>query len=258
MGPPAGFSGSQLPRFSPPNASGGTEPRRRIGRFRGTTEVAARLEGDFVRAGSREPLVLLLLGLVLLVWSGIAPKDRFTWFLEVLPVLVGVPILVATHRRFPLTPLLYRLLLIHAAILMAGGHWTYAEVPLGFWMKETFHFARNHYDRIGHLAQGFVPAILAREILLRKTPLRARGWLFTLVTAVCLAVSALYELFEWGTAVATGSAADAFLGTQGDPWDTQWDMFLCLAGALVSQLLLSRTHDRELAKLGSRSPASLR
>ena len=198
---------------------------------------------------SREPLVLLLLALGVLVWSGIAPKDRFTWLLEVLPVLVGVPILVATHRRFPLTPLLYRLLFGHAVILMAGGHWTYAEVPFGFWMKETFHFARNHYDRIGHLAQGFVPALLVREILLRRTALGSGGWLFVLVTSVCLAFSALYELFEWGTALATGSAADAFLGTQGDPWDTQWDMFLCLAGALASQLLLSRAHDRSLARL---------
>jgi putative membrane protein len=198
---------------------------------------------------SREPLVLLLLALGVLVWSGIAPKDRFTWLLEVLPVLVGVPILVASRGRFPLTPLLYRLLLLHAVILMVGGHWTYAEVPFGFWLKETFHFARNHYDRIGHVAQGFVPALLAREILLRRTPLRSGGWLFVLVTAVCLAFSALYELFEWGTAVATGSAADAFLGTQGDPWDTQWDMFLCLVGALASQLLLARAHDRALARL---------
>jgi len=198
---------------------------------------------------SREPLVLLLLALGVLVWSGIAPKDRFTWLLEVLPVLIAAPLLVATHRRFPLTPLLYRLLLLHAVILMVGGHWTYAEVPLGFWMKETFHFARNHYDRIGHLAQGFVPALLVREILLRRTALRSGGWLFVLVTSVCLAFSALYELFEWGTAAATDSAADAFLGTQGDPWDTQWDMFLCLAGALASQLLLSRAHDRSLARL---------
>ncbi|HQR46454.1 MAG TPA: DUF2238 domain-containing protein [Thermoanaerobaculia bacterium] len=200
---------------------------------------------------SREPLVLVVLAVGVLVGSGIAPKDRFTWLLEVLPVLAGVPILVATRRRFPLTPLLYRLLFIHAVILMAGGHWTYAEVPLGDWMRETFHFARNHYDRIGHFAQGFVPALLAREILLRRTPLRPGGWLFLLVTAVCLAMSALYELFEWGTAVATGSAADAFLGTQGDPWDTQWDMFLCLVGALASQLLLSRAHDRALARLES-------
>jgi len=131
-------------------------------------------------------------------------------------------------------------------------------VPLGFWMKETFHFARNHYDRIGHLAQGFVPAILAREILLRRTPLRPGGWLFTIVTAICLSFSALYELFEWGTAVATGSAADAFLGTQGDPWDTQWDMFLCLLGALAAQLLLSRAHDRALTSAGDAPAARLR
>ena len=204
---------------------------------------------------SREPLVLLLLALGVLVWSGIGPKDRFTWLLEVLPVLIGGPVLVATHGRFPLTPLLTRLLFLHAVILMVGGHWTYAEVPLGFWMKETFHLARNHYDRIGHFAQGFVPAILAREILLRGTPLRPGGWLFTIVTAICLSFSALYELFEWGTAVATGSAADAFLGTQGDPWDTQWDMFLCLLGALAAQLLLSRAHDRALTSAGG-APAA--
>ena len=207
---------------------------------------------------SREPLVLLLLALGVLVWSGIGPKDRFTWLLEVLPVLIGGPVLVATHGRFPLTPLLTRLLFLHAVILMVGGHWTYAEVPLGFWMKETFHFARNHYDRIGHLAQGFVPAILAREILLRRTPLRPGGWLVTIVTALCLSFSALYELFEWGTAVATGSAADAFLGTQGDPWDTQWDMFLCLLGALAAQLLLSRAHDRALTSAGGAPAARLR
>ncbi len=171
--------------------------------------------------------------------------------MEVAPVLIGVPILVATYRRFPLTPLVYRLLLLHAVILMVGGHWTYAEVPLGFWMKDAFHFARNHYDRIGHLAQGFVPAILAREILLRKTPLRPGGWLFFLVTSVCLAFSAFYELIEWWAAAAKGEAAAAFLGTQGDPWDTQWDMFLCLVGALASQLLLGRRHDRELARLGA-------
>jgi len=208
-----------------------------------------------MRARSREPLVLLILALGSLVWSGIGPKDRFTWLLEVLPVLIGGPVLVATHGRFPLTPLLTRLLFLHAVILMVGGHWTYAEVPLGFWMKETFHFARNHYDRIGHLAQGFVPAILAREILLRRTPLRPGGWLFTIVAALCLSFSALYELFEWGTAVATGSAADAFLGTQGDPWDTQWDMFLCLLGALAAQLLLSRAHDRALTSAGG-APAA--
>jgi len=203
-----------------------------------------------MRARSREPLVLLLLGLAVLVWSGISPKDRLTWWLEVAPVLIGVPILVATHRRFPLTPLAYRLLLLHAVVLMVGGRYTYAEVPFGYFLKDVFHFTRNHFDRIGHFAQGFVPAILAREILIRKTPLRPGGWLFFLVTTVCLAFSALYELIEWATALIGGGSAEAFLGTQGDPWDTQWDMFLCLIGALASQLLLSREHDRQLAKTG--------
>ena len=197
----------------------------------------------------REPLFLLLAGAAVLVWSGIAPKDRFTWWLEVAPVLIGAPILAATYRRFPLTPLVYRLLFLHAAILMIGGHWTYAEVPLGFWMQQAFGFTRNHYDRIGHLAQGFVPALLAREVLLRRSVLRRGGWLFFLVTCVCLALSALYELVEWWTAAATGEAATAFLGTQGDPWDTQWDMFFALVGALAAQLLLGRAHDREIARL---------
>jgi putative membrane protein len=199
----------------------------------------------------REPLVLLVLALVALVVSGIGPKDRFTWFLEVAPILVGVPILVATARRFPLTPLLYRLLLLHSLVLMLGGHYTYAEVPLGEWAKAAFGFTRNHYDRLGHLAQGFIPAILTREILLRTSPLRAGKWLFVLVTAVCLAFSACYEFIEWWTALAGGQSADAFLGTQGDPWDTQWDMFCALIGAIISQLLLARVHDRALARLAS-------
>jgi putative membrane protein len=197
----------------------------------------------------REPLTLLALSLVALVVSGIGPKDRFTWFLEIAPIMIGVPILIATARRFPLTPLLQRLLFLHALILMVGGHYTYAEVPLGEWAKEVFGFARNHYDRIGHLAQGFVPAILAREILIRRTPLRPGGWLVTLVTSVCLAFSALYELIEWAMALATGEAATAFLGTQGDVWDTQWDMFCALCGALLVQALLTRLHDRQIANL---------
>ena len=197
----------------------------------------------------REPLVLLVLALAALVVSGLGPKDRFTWLLEVAPVLIGAPILVATARRFPLTPLLYRLLFVHALVLMVGGHYTYAEVPLGEWAKSAFGFARNHYDRLGHLMQGFVPAILAREILLRRSPLGRGGWLRLLVTSVCLAFSALYELIEWATALATGEAATAFLGTQGDVWDTQWDMFLALCGALLAQALLSRLHDRQLAAL---------
>ena len=193
--------------------------------------------------------MLLAVGIVLLVLSGIGPADRFTWFLEVAPVLIGVPIMIATYRRFPMTPLVYRLLLLHAVILMVGGHYTYAEVPLGFWMQEAFGFARNHYDRIGHLAQGFVPALLAREVLLRRSVLRRGGWLFFLVTCACLALSAVYELVEWWTALATGEAATAFLGTQGDPWDTQWDMFLALIGAVAAQLFLARLHDRQLRAL---------
>jgi putative membrane protein len=200
----------------------------------------------------REPLVLLALASVALVVSGIGPKDRFTWVLEVAPVLIGAPILLATARRFPLTPLLYRLLFLHALVLMLGGHYTYAEVPLGEWAKEAFGLARNHYDRLGHLMQGFVPAILAREVLLRRSPLRPGGWLRLFVTSVCLAFSALYELIEWAAALATGEAATAFLGTQGDVWDTQWDMFLALCGALLAQALLARLHDRQLARLGER------
>ncbi len=206
----------------------------------------------------REPAVLLALLAVALVLSGLQPHDRFTWFLEVAPVLIGVPILLATYRRFPLTPLAYRLLFLHALVLIVGGHYTYAEVPLGFWLKNAFGFARNHYDRIGHFAQGFVPAILAREILRRKVGLRAGGWLFFLVTCVCLALSACYELFEWATAVATGSKAPAFLGTQGDPWDTQWDMLWALIGALTSQLLLARFHDRQLVSAARASESDAR
>jgi putative membrane protein len=205
----------------------------------------------------REPVVLLWLCAAALVVSGLAPKDRFNWVMEIFPILIAVPVLIATRRRFPLTPLAYRLIFVHSLILMLGGHYTYAEVPLGFWMQKAFGFARNHYDRIGHFAQGFVPAILAREVLRRKTPLESGGWLFFLVTSVCLAISACYEFIEWGTAVATGAKADAFLGTQGDPWDTQWDMFLALIGALVSQALLTRLHERELAGLSAtREPGS--
>jgi len=195
----------------------------------------------------REPAVLLILTFAFLVLSGIRPHDRLTWLLEVAPVLIGAAILVPTYRAFPLTPLVYRLLFVHALILMLGGHYTYAEVPLGFWVRDAFGLARNHYDRLGHLAQGFVPAILAREILLRRSPLRRGGWLFFLVTCVCLAVSACYEFIEWWAAALTGDTATAFLGTQGDPWDTQWDMFLALIGAVLSQLTLARYHDRQLA-----------
>lgn len=199
----------------------------------------------------REIIILLLLGAVSLVLSGIAPHDRVTWLLEVAPVLIVVPILFATGKRFPLTPLAYRLIFIHALILMLGGHYTYARVPLGFWVQDLLELSRNHYDRLGHFAQGFVPAIIAREVLLRTSPLRPGKWLFFLVTSVCLAVSACYEFVEWWAALLGGEAADSFLGTQGDHWDTQWDMFLAFVGAVTAQLLLGSRHDRELAELNN-------
>lgn len=202
-----------------------------------------------IKENRKEPLLLLTLAIVGLIVSGIRPYDRLTWLLEVLPVLIGIPILIFSFRRFPLTPLLYLLLFIHAIILMIGGHYTYARVPVGFWIQDIFHFTRNPYDRLGHLAQGFIPAILTREILLRCTPLYSGKWLFFLVTSVCLAFSAFYELFEWWTALAQGEAANDFLGTQGDVWDTQWDMFCALLGAVTAQLTLSRLHDRELTQV---------
>ena len=200
-------------------------------------------------ARRREPAVLLAAGAALLVLSGIAPKDRFTWILEVAPAIVAGVILAATYRRFPLTPLAYRLIFLHACILMLGGHYTYAEVPLGFRVRDLLGLARNPYDRLGHFAQGFVPAIVAREILSRQSPLRGSRWLPFLVVCFCLALSACYEFIEWWTALATGTAADAFLGTQGDPWDTQWDMFFAFIGAIVAVVTLSGVHDRELRKL---------
>ena len=203
-----------------------------------------------MQPNTRLPAALLLGVAVVLVWSGIAPHDRTTWWLEVFPVLLAVPLLAATIARFPLTRLAYVLIALHAVVLMVGGHYTYAEVPLGFWVRDALYLARNHYDRLGHFAQGFVPAILVREVLLRKTPLRRGGWLFFLTTSVCLAISAIYEFIEWWSAVLGGHSADAFLGTQGDVWDTQWDMFICLIGALTAQILLARLHDRELARLG--------
>ncbi len=200
--------------------------------------------------GRREPWVLLVVVAVALVASGIGPYERGTWLLEVAPVLLGVPLLLATGRRFPLTPLAYRLIFVHALILILGGHYTYARVPVGFWLQDLLDLSRNHYDRLGHLAQGFIPAILAREVLLRTSPLRPGRWLFTLVTSVCLAFSACYELIEWWAAAIGGEEAESFLGTQGDVWDTQWDMFLALLGALAAQLLLARMHDRQLERLG--------
>lgn len=191
----------------------------------------------------------LLLTLVALIVSGIQPYDRLTWWMEVMPVLVALPLLIASRRRFPLTPMLYTLLFVHGLILMLGGHYTYARVPLGFWIQDWFDFSRNHYDRIGHLAQGFIPAILVREILIRLSPLRTGAWLYFLVCCVVLAISASYEFIEWWAALLYGASADSFLATQGDVWDTQWDMFLALLGCLASQTLLSGWHDMQLRQL---------
>jgi putative membrane protein len=193
--------------------------------------------------------VLLLATLAALVTSGVNPYDRLTWWMEVMPVLIALPLLFFTRRIFPLTPLLYGLLFFHGLVLMLGGHYTYSRVPLGFWMQDWFDFARNHYDRIGHLTQGFVPAILAREILIRLSPLKPGGWLFFLVCCVALAVSATYEFIEWWASLLYGADANEFLATQGDIWDTQWDMLLALIGCLVSQLLLSGWHDNQISRL---------
>ncbi len=195
---------------------------------------------------------LLVITLAVLVWSSIRPHDYFTWLLEVLPVLIAVPLLLATRSRFTFTPLAYTLIALHCVILMMGGHYTYAEMPLFNWLRDTFELARNHYDRLGHFAQGFVPAIVAREILLRTTPLQPGKLLFFLVVSVCLAISAAYELVEWGVAIGSGDDAVAFLATQGDVWDTQKDMALALIGSIVAQLLLSRWHDRQLQSLLTR------
>jgi putative membrane protein len=196
-----------------------------------------------------ERAILLALGALALVVSGIGPYDRVTWVLEVTPAVITAAILIATRRRFPLTPLAYRLVFVHALILMLGGHYTYARVPLGFWVQDALDLARNHYDRLGHFAQGFVPVIVAREVLVRASPLRPGRWLASLSACVVLAASAFYELVEWWAALIGGIAAESFLGTQGDVWDTQWDMFLCTCGAIVSLLLLSGRHDRELGEL---------
>ena len=186
----------------------------------------------------------------LLALSGWRPFDLVTWAMEVVPVVVVLALLWATRQRFPLTPLLYALIFVHACVLMLGGHYSYARVPLGDWLRDALRLARNPYDGIGHFMQGFVPAVAARELLLRHTGLQRGGWLFVVVTGVCLGISALYELIEWGAALALGQGADEFLGTQGDPWDTQKDMALALIGAMAAQWLLARRHDRQLAALG--------
>lgn len=212
-------------------------------------------------ANNKELVVLLIALVAVMVWSWVEPYDRATWWLEALPVIIALPVLWYTRTSFPLTRLSYYLVFVHAIILVVGAHYSYARVPLGLWMQDWFEFSRNNYDRIGHLAQGFIPAILAREILWRKQVLniayddplsdrRASGWLFFLATCFCLAFSAFYELLEWWTAVIGGDGTLDFLGTQGDVWDAQWDMMLALIGAVSAQLLLGKWHYRQMLAVG--------
>jgi len=197
---------------------------------------------------SRTHLVLLLMVVLVIAWSAWRPHDWFTWWLEVSPGLAGIVILLATYRRFRLTTLCYTLIALHICVLCVGGHYTYARVPLFDWLRPIFGWQRNNYDRLGHLMQGFVPAIIAREVVIRLEVVRRKNWIPFLVVSICLAISAFYELIEWWTALISGNAASDFLGSQGDVWDTQSDMFLALVGAICALLFLSYVHDRALEK----------
>lgn len=190
----------------------------------------------------------LIIFFATLVWSGIEPKDSPTWVLEVLPAVVGFTVLVATRRRFPLTSLAYLLILAHCIVLMVGGHYTYAEVPLFDWIRDGFGLERNNYDKLGHFMQGFVPAIVAREILVRNAIIAGKGWMSFIIVSICLAISAFYELIEWWVAILSDEAAEAFLGTQGYVWDTQSDMMYALVGAIAALVLLSKLHDKQLSR----------
>ena len=199
------------------------------------------------------PLVLLFLVLIFAGWSGFSPQDtRFTWILEVFPVVIALPILLLTYKKFPLTYLCYTLIAIHAVILMLGAHYSYAKVPLGFWMEDWFGWTRNNYDKIGHLMQGFGPAIYVRELLVRTSPLKSGKWLAFLSVAVSLGFSALYEIIEWAASLSNPTDTEAFLGTQGYIWDTQTDMFCCLIGSILALLLLSKLHNKGISKVRKR------
>jgi putative membrane protein len=194
-------------------------------------------------------IVWLTVFFLVLAWSAWQPHDYPTWWLEVLPAMIALIVLILTRQRFPLTSLAYWLILLHAIILMVGGHYTYAEVPLGDWLNSWFGGSRNNYDKLGHLAQGFIPAIVVREVLVRNAVVAVRAWLPFIVVSICLAISALYELIEWWVALLSGEAADAFLGTQGYVWDTQSDMFLALIGAIAALVIFSTLHDRQMGRL---------
>ncbi len=200
-------------------------------------------------ATSRTAIACLIATVIVLIWSGFAPKDRGTWLMEVLPVLIALPLVLVTWKRFPLTTLLTVVITLHGIVLMVGGKYTYAEMPLFNWIRDEFHLSRNHYDRLGHFMQGFGPALLIRELLLRTSPIKAGKWLATIIIFCCLGVSALYELIEWAAAISLGEGADAFLATQGDVWDTQKDMFMAGIGAVVAVLFFSRLHDQAMARL---------
>jgi len=205
----------------------------------------------------REPLSLLLVVLGVLAWSWIGPHDRLTWWLEALPVLVALPALLLSWRRFPLTPLLYRVIALHMIVLLVGAHYTYALTPPGFWVQEWFGLMRNPYDRFGHMLQGITPALLARELLLRLRVVERRGWVLFLAACVALAFSAFYELLEWGAAMAYGASAEHFLAMQGDVWDTQWDILMALLGALAALLLFGPLHHRQMAAIQRKAPPNL-
>lgn len=192
---------------------------------------------------------LVALVCAVMVWSWIEPRERGTWWLESFPIFLAAPVLYLTASRFPLTRLAYLLIAVHACILLVGAHYTYEHVPLFNWARDQFHLKRNDYDRLGHVAQGFIPAVIAREIYIRQRVVKSRGWLIFIVLCTCLAISATYELVEWTAAEVMGSGADAFLGTQGDPFDTDWDMFSALCGASLSLLLMPWLHDREIARI---------
>ena len=202
-------------------------------------------------SSKKYPMVLLIIVLVFWVWSGIRPHDtRLTWVLETLPFMIALPVMLLTYRRFPLSDLTYTLIAIHAMILMLGGHYSYAKVPLGFWMENWFGWTRNNYDKIGHIMQGFGPAIYVREIVARTSPLKPGKWLGVISVAVPLAFSALYEIIEWLASLSNPTDTEAFLGTQGYIWDTQTDMFWCLIGSVVALILLTRLHNKYLPEIG--------
>lgn len=213
------------------------------------TRIAVSFGEERMTSSDKHLHIFLWISLAaMMIWSGWRPADRFTWLLEVLPIFIITAILLAIYRHFHFSRLVCWLMWLHAIVLLVGGHYTYAEVPLFDWVRDAFHLARNHYDRVGHFMQGFVPAMIGREVLLRRNVLRRGGWLFLIVVSICLAISASYELIEWAVAIFTGTKADAFLGTQGDVWDTQWDMVMALSGALLSLVSLGKLHDRSIER----------